>query len=165
MIRRGAAVLVGRLVQVFDALAMAALAALAGVVAVSIAGRAVFDATGGAVDLLVPGAIELSGLALTIMVMAALPGAAIRGLTRVDLLIDRLPARVQALAEGAWALLLAVLAALLAWLLSARALREAAGGHLTQDLGLPLWPFTGFAALAALLLILAALSRLSSPGR
>ncbi|MEM6421029.1 MAG: TRAP transporter small permease subunit [Pseudomonadota bacterium] len=148
-----------RLTDLFDILAMMALAALTAVVAGSILARALFDLTGGGVNLLIPGAIELSGLCLFVAVTAALPGATIRGLTRVDLLTARLPAGVARGLDMLWSLTLATLAGLLVWLLSARAWREAAGSHVSQDLALPLWPFTAFAAVAAAALVLAALWR------
>lgn len=151
---------VRRAAMLFDAIATVALVGLVAVVAGSIAGRALFDLSGGAVNLLVPGAIELSGLLLLVVVVAALPGAALRGLTRVDVLLDALPRRLASVLEGLWAAVLSVLSVALAWLLAARAWREVTGGHVSQDLVLPLWPFTIFAALAAVLLALAALSRL-----
>ncbi|MEM7500026.1 MAG: TRAP transporter small permease subunit [Pseudomonadota bacterium] len=142
-----------------DAASACALALLLGVVAGSVAARALYDATAGAMNLLVPGAIELSGLSLTLMVFAALPGAALRGLARVDIVLERLPVPARRQLERLWFVVLALAAGLLAWLLLARARLELAAGHVSQDLGWSLWPFTAFAALAATLLMLAALWR------
>ncbi|MEM6679775.1 MAG: TRAP transporter small permease subunit [Pseudomonadota bacterium] len=153
-----------RLIAAADTLAALALALLLAVVAGSVATRAVFDLTGGAINLLLPGAIELSGLALSLMVFAALPGAAWRGLARVDVVIERLPQAVARLLERLWSALLALAAGLLAWLLASRARLELEAGHLTQDLGWPLWPATAVAAFGALGLMLAALARLLRPG-
>ncbi|MEO1531469.1 MAG: TRAP transporter small permease subunit [Pseudomonadota bacterium] len=153
-----------RLVRLTDALSALALALLLGVVAGSVATRALYDATGGSVNLLVPGAIELAGLALSLMVFAALPGAALRGLARVDILLERLPLRLSRPLSRFWDLALAAAAGLLAWLLVGRATVELRAGHLSQDLGWLLWPFTAFAAMAALLLMLAALWRCLRPG-
>ncbi|MEM8597220.1 MAG: TRAP transporter small permease subunit [Pseudomonadota bacterium] len=153
-----------RLIAAADTLAALALALLLAVVAGSVATRAVFDLTGGAINLLLPGAIELSGLALSLMVFAGLPGAAWRGLARVDVVIERLPQAVARLLERLWSALLALAAGLLAWLLASRARLELEAGHLTQDLGWPLWPATAIAAFGALGLMLAALARLLRPG-
>ncbi|MEL6769199.1 MAG: TRAP transporter small permease subunit [Pseudomonadota bacterium] len=154
-----------QLIRLTDALSALALALLLSVVAGSVGMRALFDATGGAVNLLIPGAIELAGLSLSLMVFAALPGAALRGLARVDILVARLPASLARPLARLWDVLLAVAAGLLAWLLIARAGLELRAGHLSQDLGWPLWPFTGFAAAGALLLMLTAIWRaLGRPG-
>ncbi|MEM6945674.1 MAG: TRAP transporter small permease subunit, partial [Pseudomonadota bacterium] len=104
------------------------------------------------------GAIELSGFALSVTVFAALPGAALRGLARVDILLDRLPDRLRRGIDRFWFAILGGVSALLAWLLMDRAATEVAARHLSQDLGWPLWPFTAFAALAAMLLAIAALA-------
>ncbi|MEM9764116.1 MAG: TRAP transporter small permease subunit [Pseudomonadota bacterium] len=148
-----------RIVRLTDALSALALALLLGVVAGSVATRALYDATNGSVNLLVPGAIELAGLSLSLMVFAALPGAALRGLARVDIVLERLPSRLSIPLSRFWDLALAAAAGLLAWLLVGRAMVEFRAGHLSQDLGWPLWPFTAFAAMAGVLLMLTALWR------
>ncbi|MEO1317546.1 MAG: TRAP transporter small permease subunit [Pseudomonadota bacterium] len=150
---------------VTDGVAALSLAVLLAVVAGSVTTRALYDATGGGVNLLVPGAFELAGLSLSLMVFAALPGAALRGLARVDILIDSLPPRIAGTLTRLWDLTLSVAAGVLGWLLLARARLEWSAGHLSQDLGWPLWPVTGFAALAAVLMMLATLWRALWPGR
>ena len=52
------------LLRLCDAIALMALAVLFGVVAVNVLGRALFDASGHAVNLMIPGANELSRYAL-----------------------------------------------------------------------------------------------------
>lgn len=147
-----------RLLRLCDRVAAAALAVLLGVVAVNIAGRALFDATGQAVNLMIPGAIELSRYALMVLVFAALPRAAEAGMVRVDLLIEHLPRPLRAPLERLWLLAIAAFGAAAAWLLARKALLESARGDVTQDLGLPLWLFTGFAGLAAAALAVTALA-------
>lgn len=151
-------------VAVSDGLAGLALAAMLAVVAGSILGRVAFDLTRGAVDLQIPGAIEIARYALLVTVMAALPGALARGLIRVEILADRLPRRVRALLARAWAALALAWAGVLAWRLGAAALLEAGRGDATQDLGAPLWPLTALAAASAGLLALTALARLLGSG-
>lgn len=130
-----------------DAAAAAGTAALLAVVAGAILGRLLFDLTGGAVDLMVPGAIELSRFALMVMVVSALPGAAARGLLRVDLVVRHLPGGLERGLDRLWGTALAALAGTTGWLLADNAAAQAARGDATQDLQMPLWSFTGYAAL------------------
>jgi TRAP-type C4-dicarboxylate transport system permease small subunit len=153
------------LLRLCDGLAAAALAVLLGVVAVNIAGRALFDATGQAVNLMIPGAIELSRYALMVLVFAALPRAAEAGMVRVDLLIGQLPRALRGPLERRWLLAIAAFGGTAAWLLANKALLESARGDVTQDLGLPLWLFTGFAGLAAAALAVTALTLALGRGR
>ncbi|HSF96757.1 MAG TPA: TRAP transporter small permease subunit [Thermohalobaculum sp.] len=148
---------VTRLLRLCDGIALAALAVLFAVVAVNVAGRALFDATGQAVNLMIPGAIEVSRYAMMVMVLAALPRAAEAGLVRVDLLIARLPAVLAGLLERLWALAVAAFAAAAGWLLLEDAALQATRGDVTQDLELPLWLITGFAGLALAALALTGL--------
>ncbi|GMG83296.1 hypothetical protein LNKW23_25090 [Paralimibaculum aggregatum] len=138
----------GWLLRGCDGLAMLAAALLLAVVAGAILARLLFDLTGGAVNVLLSGAIELSRYALLVTVLAALPGALASGLVRVDLLIERLPAGLAALLERLWHLLAAAIGGVALWRLAIKAADQAARGDLTQDLGLPLWPVTAFAAAA-----------------
>jgi len=145
------------LLRIADAIALAALGLLLAVVAGNILGRGVFDLTGGALDGMIPGAIELARYALMILVFSALPRAATAGLVRVDLLIGRLPAALARPLERLWALLLAGFAGVCAWLLIAEAVLQAGRGDATQDLEMPLWFFTGLAGAASALLCLTGL--------
>lgn len=138
-----------RVLRLCDAVAAAALAVLLGVVAVNVVGRAVFDATGQGINLMIPGAIELSRYALMVLVFAALPRAAEAGMVRVDLVIEHLPWPLRRGLERLWSLAVAAFGGAAGWLLLEKAVLEAARGDVTQDLGLPMWLFTGFAAVAA----------------
>jgi len=132
---------------------MAALLALLAVVAGAILGRLAQDATGLGLGL--PGEIELARHMLMIAVLSALPGAAARGLVRVDLLAARLPRAL----DRVWDLALALVAGLAARGLALAAARQAASGEVSQVLALPLWPVTGYGALALAVLALGALAR------
>lgn len=145
------------LLRLCDAVAAAALAVLLAVVAVNVVGRALFDASGQAVNLMIPGAIELSRYALMVLVFAALPRAAEAGMVRVDLLIERLPRGLRGPLERLWALGTAAFGGAAGWLLIEKALLEARRGDVTQDLGIPMWLMTGFAGVAAGVLCLTGL--------
>jgi len=148
---------------VADLVAGAALAAMLAVVAGSILARLAFDLSGGAVNLLLPGAIELARYALMIMVFAALPRAVVAGLVRVDLIIERLPPRLADALSRLCLVLAAAVGGVIAWRLGAAALLQAGRGDATQDLALPLWPFfaagAGFAGLMALTALAGAMAR------
>jgi TRAP-type C4-dicarboxylate transport system permease small subunit len=137
-----------RLLRVCDAIALIGLGTLFGVVAFNVLGRALFDATGHAVNMMIPGAIEISRYALMVTVLGSLPRAAEAGMVRVDLLIDRLPIGLAALLNRLWALAIAAFGAATAWLLIDDALLQMTRGDATQDLELPMWLLTGFAGLA-----------------
>lgn len=127
------------------------------IVAFNIVARTVFDATGGEVNLMISGAIELSQYALMISIFAAIPAMLGTGLIRVDILSKRFPIWLQGAVDRLWLALFAVFAAILAhafWDFAATALER---GDQTQDLRWPLWPFYGIAALeCGALVVLAA---------
>ncbi|HUS52437.1 MAG TPA: TRAP transporter small permease subunit [Thermohalobaculum sp.] len=137
-----------RLLSLCDAVALTGLGTLFAVVAFNVLGRALFDATGHAVNLMIPGAIEISRYALMVTVLASLPRAAEAGMVRVDLLIDHLPPGLATLLDRLWALAIAAFGAATAWLLISEALLQITRGDATQDLELPMWLLTGFAGLA-----------------
>ena len=146
--------LVKPLLRLCDTIALIALAVLFGVVAVNVLGRALFDASGQALNLMIPGAIELSRYALMVLVFASLPRAAEAGMVRVDLLIGHLPPALAGLLDRVWALAIAGFGAATGWLLINEAALQAGRGDVTQDLGIPLWLFTGTAGLASAALAL-----------
>ena len=135
--------------------AIGATLVLFGVVAFNIFGRAVFDTTGGDVNLMIFGAIELSQYALMISIFAAIPAMLGVGLIRVDILRSQFPAWLQKAADRLWLALIACVAAVLFLAFFDFAHTALERGDQTQDLRWPLWPFYGFAALecAALALL------------
>ena len=145
------------LLRLCDTVALIALAVLFGVVAINVLARDLFDVTGHAVNLMIPGAIELSRYALMVMVFASLPRAAEVGMVRVDLLLGYLPPRLAGLFDRLWALTIAAFGAAAGWLLIDEALLQAGRGDATQDIEMPLWLFTGFAGLMAAALALTGL--------
>lgn len=159
------AALLARLLGVTDFLSRLGLASLLGVVAWTVAGRAIHGATGGAVELILPGAIELASHALMITILGALPRAAVGGLVRVEILAARLPRAAARGLERAWAAGFGLFAAIVAALLADEARLQWSRGDATQDLALPLGAVTGWAAAAAALVALAAFLHAAAGGR
>ena len=145
------------LLRLCDGIALIGLAMLFGVVAVNVIGRALFDISGQAVNVMIPGAIELSRYALMVLVFASMPRAAEAGMVRVDLLVDRLPPILAGLLDRLWGLAIAAFGGAAGWLLIDDALLQVGRGDATQDLEIPLWLFTGFAGLMAVALALTGL--------
>ena len=137
------------------ALAILATLALFGVVAFNIVGRTVFDATGGSVNFMVSGAIELSQYALMVSIFAAIPAMLGTGLIRVDILSRMFPRWLANGLDRLWQAVIAAFAAILTMSFFELFLTALERGDQTQDLRLPLWPFYGLAALecAALTLL------------
>lgn len=139
-----------RILRLFDGIAFAATVAMFATVVESVAARALFDITGGAVNLIVPGAVELARYSLLILVFAALPRAAVSGLVSVDLLVGAMPAPLRRALERTWDLLLSVFAGIVAWLFAEKTLTMAERGDATQDLGIPLFLIYGALTLFSL---------------
>lgn len=139
------AAIVRTLLRVCDGIALGALAVMFAVVATNVLARAVFDYSGQAVNFIIPGAIEISRYALMVTVLASLPRAAEAGMVRVDLLIERLPRWLAGALERLWFLAIAAFGAVTGWLLVEEAWLQRGRGDATQDLGVPLWIFTGYA--------------------
>jgi len=148
---------VHRLLRLCDAVALTAVAVLFGVVAVNVIGRALFDVSGQLINIMIPGAIEISRYALMVAVMASLPRAAEAGMVRVDLLVERLPPRLVGLLDRLWFLAISAFGAAAGWLLLTEARLQVTRGDATQDLEIPMWLFTGFAGLALAVLALTGL--------
>ena len=153
--------LLNRLLRLTDALAVAAAAALLGVVATTVLGRLAFTVTG--LELLVPGAIEMAEHALLVLVFAALPRAAVAGLVRVEMLAERLPRAVARVLDRIWSLGLTAFGGIVAILLADEAAVQAGRGDVTQDLSLPLALVTGYAAVGSATVGLAALLHALAP--
>jgi len=124
-----------------SAVSLIALAVLFAVVTCNILARLIFDLTGGSVNFLIPGAIELASYSLLVFVFGAIPSAVPLGLVRVDVFLDLLPSPVRWLLDVIWAGLLVLLAVSLVNLFAHSGLLASKRGALTQDLELPLWIF------------------------
>lgn len=122
-----------------QAIAITAILGLFFVVAVNIFMRAVFDATGSAVNLMIPGTIELASYALLIAVFAALPAGLENGMIRVDVLTGLMPDGVQTGLNRLWFFVLFIFALALVWLFGDQVLMTRAEGEVSQDWGIPLW--------------------------
>lgn len=120
------------------ALALLALIILFVVVAGNIIARIIFDATGGQINFLIEGAIELSSYALLVMVFGALPIAVPDGLVQVDFVIDRLPKGIKRLLNMFWYSILMVGSIALTWHFVESGLKANMRGAVTQDLEIPL---------------------------
>ncbi|WP_118137852.1 TRAP transporter small permease [Oceanicella sp. SM1341] len=137
------------LARALSALAFIATAALLAVVAWNVLWRAVFDASGARINLMFPGAIDAAQYLLLVAVFSALPWAERTGFIRVDILIHRLPRLLAGALERLWDLSVAGFGAICCWLFAAETAEVFARGDATQDLQMPLWWFTGIAALGA----------------
>ncbi len=143
------------------ALAIAATFVLFAVVAFNIIARAIFDATGGDLNFMIFGAIELSQYALMVSIFAAIPAMLGTGLIRVDILSRQFPHWLQVAADRLWLLLIAGFAAILTAAFFDFAQTAFERGDQTQDLRWPLWPFYAIATLeCGALTLLAAASAL-----
>lgn len=126
--------------------AVLATLALFAVVAFNIVGRAIFDLTGGDLNLMIFGAIELSQYALMVSIFAAIPAMLGTGLIRVDILSNRFPKPMQAALDRLWLVLIALFGAVLCWAFFDVMATALDRGDQTQDLRWPLWPFYAVAA-------------------
>ena len=141
--------------------AIGATVLLFGVVAFNVVGRAIFDATGGSLNPMIFGAIELSQYALMISVFAAVPAMLGTGMIRVDILSRNFPSSLQSILDRIWLFLMAGFAGVLTvafWDFAHTAFER---GDQTQDLRWPLWPFYGIATLECAALTLLSLAQAS----
>lgn len=130
----------------------AALAAMAAVTVVDVAGRYLANAP-------LPGSYELVELLLAVTVFAALPLATLRREhVVVDVLDHVLPSRLVALQGGLTALLAAAVLAVLSWQLWLRGERLAAEHAATNLLAIPLAPLALFMAVCTALAVPAMLA-------
>ena len=142
-------------------LAIAATAVLFLVVSFNILARAVFDATGGEINFMIFGAIELSQYALMVSIFAAIPAMLGTGLIRVDILSRQFPPWLGKIADALWLFLIAAFGAVLTFAFLDFAQTAFARGDQTQDLRWPLWPFYAIATFeCAALAILASAAAL-----
>lgn len=146
-------------IRAFDLIGAVALSFMLAVVSGQVIARAVFDLTGGRVNILLSGAIELASYSLLLVVFASFPRAMHSGLVNVDLFTARFPGWLNRLLDQCWALLTAVIALGMSW----KALGEMQSAFernlLSQDLDMPLAPFFAYVAVATLAFALIALSQ------
>lgn len=139
-------------------LARVLLALMMLVIVIEVVGRALFGATGGAVDITVPGAIELVRFALLFTIVGALPYMVENGQVVVDSLTTGLSERLKERMFAIYLLGFCAFGALLAygWYQSGAGALEY--GEVTQDLRIPMaWPYFGAAACALVLALRSAL--------
>lgn len=138
--------------------AVLALMYLAVIVAANIAARAIFDLTEGGYNFIIAGAIEQTGLALVVLVFAALGASLNNAMIGVDIFTSRMPAGLQSLLSRIWMLLTACVFALLIWLFVHEATTMLKRGDTTQDLNLPLHLFYWIASAQCFAISLIALN-------
>lgn len=79
----------------------------------------------------------------------------LRGHTRVDILVSRLPPRWQGACDGVTYTVSLVFVAAICWRLGEHAVAQRGKGDLTQIWEIPLWPVTAVMALCALVMLVA----------
>ncbi|WP_142846228.1 TRAP transporter small permease subunit [Telmatospirillum sp. J64-1] len=131
----------------------AILIAMMGTVVADILVRSLFAATGGAVKLFFPGAVELVSYGLLLMVLFALPYSVTRGQVIVDMFTEGMSPRLKNVIDGAYVLCFGLLGAMMCrhYLVE---FSNAGSFSTTQDLHIPMTVFYGLAALATGLLAL-----------
>lgn len=143
--------LLRRLAQLFALLGVLTALATAAMVVSSITLRALTDRP-------IQGDVELTQFGIALCIALALPWCQLRGANiMVDFFTQRLRARSLRLLDGAGALLLALMCALLAWRTGVGAASVHEAGETSMILGLPMWwayaslaPGLALAALIAL---------------
>lgn len=146
-----------RLLSLFDAFSLLSVLFLLAVVAFNIIARQIFDLSNGTINLMIPGAIELSRYTLLLLVFAALPRAACGKLVRVDLLEQHLPASWRKILDSLWLLFMAAFCAILFWQFKQKAFLVEHRGDATQDLQMPLYYFYALISLACFVTTLSCL--------
>lgn len=146
-----------RLAGAFEALAGVALVFLLLNVAGTIVVRILHALTGGAVNLIWRGSIELAVLALTVIVFASMHRAFVAGAIRVDLFTESLSAGLKCAIDAAFGVLYALFAAAMAWRFGHATATTHARGDATQDLLVPLFYIYGFLTVASVALAAVAL--------
>ncbi len=140
------------LLTTFDTLAKLALVTLLLDVAGNVVARTIFSATGGAVNLMISGAIEIASIALTILVFASLPRSAAFGGIKVDIFTSFLPKKAISFLDGFFAVLMAVFGFGMAYRFFSSTLEVYERGDATQDLEVPLYFIYGSITIACLAL-------------
>lgn len=136
-----------RIINVFDKVAYFSMTGMVLIVVASVLGRIVFDITGGGLNLVLPGSIELVSYALLIMVFSSLPRAVVNRLVSVDLLLAKLPRTARQILERLWDLLLATFTIVIGTLFFHKMVIMFERGDVSQDLGIPLFIIYGILSL------------------
>lgn len=148
--------------RAFDLIGAVALSFMLAVVSGQVIARAVFDLTGGNVNILFSGAIDLASYSLLLVVFASFPRAMHSGLVNVDLFTARFPGWLNRVLDHLWALLTAAIALVLSWKALGQMQNAFERNLLSQDLDLPLFPFFAYVAVATLAFAFVALTQVFS---
>lgn len=144
------------LANVFNALAASAVVFLMLNVAGTVVARTIQSVTGGAVNLIWSGSIEMAVLALTVVVFASLHRSFIVGAIKVDIFTQSLPRPVRRVVDGLFGLIYAAFAAAMAWRFSHATATTFERGDATQDLTIPMFYIYAFLTVAAAALAIVA---------
>lgn len=140
--------LVRAITTAFNALAALAIVFMMLNVAGTVIMRIVHAVTGGAVNLIWQGSIEMAVLSLTVVVFAALHGAFLVGAIKVDIFTEWLPPAVQRVVDGLYGLLYAAFAGVMTWRFYQATATTFERGDATQDLLMPLFYIYAFLTVA-----------------
>ena len=136
-----------------NAIALVALVAMTLVTVVDVAGRYLLNRP-------LPGGLELSELLMVFLVFGCFAFVELQNRhVDVDVLVNRFPPWGRACCEGLAGLLSAGFWGAIAWRSMIRALDIRAAGETTTNLGLPIWPFIGVAAIGSALFTVVLLIR------
>jgi TRAP-type transport system small permease protein len=148
--------LLRRAVGVANGISLAALALMTAITVVDVAGRYLFNRP-------LLGSLELSEILMVFLVFGAFAVTELsHGHVDVDVVVTRMPPRVQAACETFAALLSVGFWGAITWRTAVHAQNVGAAGETTPNLGLPITPFVWTAALGCGLFTLALLTRLLS---
>lgn len=137
------------LATAFNVLAAGAVVFLMLNVAGGVLVRTIHALTGGAVNLIWSGSIEMAVLALTVVVFASLHRAFVLGAIKVDVFTQSLPHVLHRLLDGAYGLVYAVFAGGMTWQFYHTMRTTFERGDATQDLLIPMFYIYAFLMVAS----------------
>ena len=132
-----------RLFMALDVVSSTALVVLLFVIVESVIGRLIFNISGGAINIIIPAAIELAKYSLLTLVFFSIPRATISGLVRVDIAVSFLSDTTNRWLARSWDSLLAAFAVIIGYHFAHDAWQMYWRGDSTQDLGIPLYLIYG----------------------
>lgn len=133
-----ASIITRRIAQGMNVISAMLLVGMVLVTLADVAGRAIFAASGGSVDLTFRGGIEMVSYGLLFVIFMTFPHSIRQAQVVVEMFTEGMGPRVNAVLEGVYSVGLAVFAGLLAWRFHLNAEELALSGETTQDLRIPL---------------------------
>jgi len=142
------------LIRLCDKIAFCLISFMMLTVVIGVLSRLLFDLTGGEINLVLPGTIELVSYAMLLMVFTSMPRALLNGPVKVEILVAKLPTPINRFLARLWNLLLASVFAIIAYLLGKNSLSMLDRGDVTQDLGVPMYLIYGASALCCITIVI-----------